>query len=229
MTTIDMNTQTTGATSTDPGDVGDEQTTARPVPQFGLSYRVTAAARFDPPDELLGELLTNDLTDVDDVDTIIAHLSTAPTDESRSWKFQGYAVGVVGDRAVIVTADRSTSLEVDLTALRDILQHWRRHLVDVPAQLDRVSVEAAAAQRRIAAISWLESGVAVAAGHGWTVEAGRLSSIRNLIADGARAQNSTMHGAGESWATLREGFARRRPGDPSVESVVVALDQLLGT
>ena len=153
-----------------------------------------------------------------DRDLAAGLVSTRPTGRFE-WESNGEAVR-------IHDADTESVIELPASVALDLLRRWCEHLEQVPEQLGRAASEAAAAQQRVAAMSWLESGVAVAAGHGWTSEASGLDAIRSLIDGGASSQVAAMRDAAASWHRVRDAFIARRPGDASVAAITAALDGL---
>lgn len=212
-----------------------ESSVEKPVPRFGLSYVVSAAARFDSPHEALGRFLTDDLAGVDDVETLLSQVRLVETgvEPEAVRRSNGFRCTIQDGHAAIEERDGDSFLEacdpIPIDAFATVLLQWLAHLGEVPLQLDRVSAEAAAAQRRVATLSWLESGVAMAAGNGWSHEAGQLDRISRAISDGTREQIGAMRDAGESWTNMREELCRGRGHDSQLDAIVSALDQLLGS
>jgi hypothetical protein len=208
--------------------------TEPPSPCFGLSYVVSAAARFDPPWEMLGDFLTDDLADVDLVDDVITRVRLVQTGviESDRIAQRGFecALTPTGVRvsAIATPGTDTNSLDLSYESFTSALADWRTHLEQVPEYLDRASAESAASQRRVAAVSWLESAVALTASKGWSAPAGQLDGIAQAITDGAHGQVRAMHEAAVSWRRLRPELASRCAHDDQVDVIVAALDHLLG-
>lgn len=204
-----------------------------PKPRFGLTYVVSAAARFDAPYEALGTFLSREAARRRDVDELVGAIHRVRDGtESPVVHCAGEFRCTIGDRVELERLDSGTyvpcSDPLSVGEFENVLHRWAAHLEAVPTQLDDVAAEAAAAQRRVATMSWLESGIAMAAGNGWSHEAAELDRIVGAIADGAREQVGAMSEAGATWSRVRGGLDRRRRTDPQVEAIVSALDQLLG-
>jgi hypothetical protein len=200
-------------------------------PRFGFRYVVGAAICFDPPHDALDSLFTRRLATVDRVDDLLVDLRRVVADESTGLEHQldGWVCAVRSTDVQVMSVDGETALAVATPTFLRILEQWRDHLVHVPEGLDRVATGAAAALRRIAAMSWIESAVAVVAGLGWSQEAAHLASIGRSIADGSVEQVSTMRDASDSWQRLRPALTARGRCDSQLHSIVDALDHLLGT
>jgi hypothetical protein len=201
------------------------------APRFGFRYIVGAAVCFDPPHETLDDLFALHLASLERVDDLLDALRRVHTGGSPpiDRRLDSWTCALGTDHVTVTSSGGSAPVDVPTATFVRIVEQWRDHLANAPHGLERVATEAAVALRRIAAMSWLDSAVAVAAGIGWSREAAHLASIGRSIADGSVEQVVAMRNASESWHQLRPMLTRRTQRISQFDSVVAALDHLFGT
>jgi hypothetical protein len=198
------------------------------MPRLGMTYVVSAAARFASPYEHLDDFFSVNLATIADVDELLDFIDRAGADTQPVVNGTNDRTCLVDSATIAIESGDGAAVHIGIEAFRVMMMAWRRHLHCLPDQLDRVWLESAAAQRRVALMSWLDSAIAVVSAHGWSKEAAQLASIGRSIAESEFEQLEAMRHAAESWQRLRPMVADRRRGDAQLQSIIAALDNLLG-
>ncbi len=211
----------------DPRERSTASISVMTTPRFGVSYTVSVSAQFEPPHELLDGFFTARLSTPDHCDALHEDLHArrevgCVVDRNSG----GFRYGV--REGAVVVSFQSRSIAVEFECFVGLVEDWREHLTRAPTRVDHVGAEAAAAQRRVAAVSWIESAIGLAAGNGWSREAIDLTRMRRSIDDASVDQITALAEAGATWVPVRSALADRHRG-PQLDSIIDALDHLLGT